>query len=176
MASIIGFKSAPLTVEEYSVFLSSADELLDERLLFGELIDEINEALSSSRHSIRLFLKEWETISGFRSPSTVNKVIIQTALAGAHFVVGLLGQNLKPGTEEELEFALENNMDMCVLVLSTDLSPEVKKYLLHLKEHEVNVVNIARLKKSAPALLLRSVLPRTMDAMQLQRTPYVEER
>lgn len=169
----------PTLVEtlELNIFLSSADEVLDERTQLAGLIEEINGALAASASRIRVRAQMWESLSGFRSSERVNQDIINLLLAPSSLAIVILGSHLKAGTKEELEFALAREMELVVLALDPKKrTAAVSAALEQVADAGVMYMDQRRLGLPVDRLLLRSIIGRVIDLVCLERAEHVERR
>lgn len=162
---------------ELNIFLSSADEVLEERTQLAGLIEEINGALAASASRIRVRAQMWESLSGFRSNERVNQDIINLLLAPSSLAIVILGSHLKEGTKEELDFALAGDMELVVLALDPKRrAAAVSAALERVANAGVMYMDQRRLGLPADRLLLRSIVGRVIDLVCLERENHVERR
>jgi hypothetical protein len=96
------------TTRQFQVFLSSADEVRDLRDLTDELVrTAVGSPLLRLGIPVRFDVDRWERSAPHRilPGATTNEEFVARA-KHAHLVLCLLGDDLRPGTREELEAAL----------------------------------------------------------------------
>ena len=121
------------TVRLCEVFISSGSDLSTERDLLRELVDAFNKQAIDARVGFLFTIRAWEDAVTRRTYGDGNREFRFDASI-ANLVIVLLHREIRKGTEEELDVALEaENVQVAIILMDPpDKSSEVEseKYLI----------------------------------------------
>lgn len=126
------------TVKLCEVFISSGSDLDAERSLLRELVDAFNKQAIDARAGFLLTVRAWEDAVTRRTYGDGNREFRYDA-ANANLVIVLLHREIRKGTEEELDMALEaENVQVAIILMDPPdkLSEvETERYLIAKLSH-----------------------------------------
>jgi hypothetical protein len=102
----------------FTIFVSCGDDVQDLRELVTSLVDDaVNPVLAQMGVGVRLEVDSWWRTSPHRVPEGErgNTQFVERARA-ANMVLGLLIDDLRPGTQEELEGALDKDSTQVAVI------------------------------------------------------------
>ena len=115
------------------VFISSGSDLASERQILRDLVDAFNKQAFDARVDYMFSIRAWEDAVSRRTYGDGNREFRYDASI-ANVVIVLLSRELRRGTEEELDAALQtDNVQVAIILMDPpDESTEIEseKYLL----------------------------------------------
>ena len=104
-------------IRHYSVFVSSADDVVDQRNMVEGLVNNsVNPALAANKHKIRLEAEMWEKAHPRRlfGRETIDDEFVEKAIA-SDLVLAMLYERLGGGTRKEIEAVLKTTTPLSLL-------------------------------------------------------------
>lgn len=124
----------PRTLRTYEIFISSGSDLAEQRNLLRQLVDAFNKQARDARVDYQIAVRAWEDAVSRRTFDDGNREFRFDAEI-ANLVIVLLHRDLRPGTEEELDAALQSP-DVQVAIILMDPPPATTRVKAekHLRE------------------------------------------
>lgn len=113
----------------YVVFLSSADEMSEQRDLFEGMVREANEQFrvwGDPARPFELVVERWENQVPQRARERINQIFVDQAL-DSHAMVVLMSKKIRPGTSEEVEAVVA--------------VPEIQMSVIWMQQHDAVYAN-----------------------------------
>jgi hypothetical protein len=118
------------------VFMSSGSDVTDLRDEFDHMVAETNKQLTWANSPLHIRLFRWEDSPPQRADGDPNAQFRELA-SKAHLTLVLLHDDIRPGTEEELDAALAcPDVQVAVLWTGDQTSPKGKKLRSYLEAHK----------------------------------------
>jgi hypothetical protein len=106
----------PHEIEEYTVFVSSGDDLKHLRKRIKRLVESFSEQLAEGGSGVRLRAELWEDVVARRPPDGSPNALFVEMARNSHLAVVLLECEIRTGTREEIAGVMEETNTQLVVI------------------------------------------------------------